>query len=83
MDALLIEVEADKKYLETSGSSGASRDRFAPSKKGSYCESTEEEMLTTNVFVGNLDPSITEEEVTEEFRQFGENYPFAFVFAVF
>jgi RNA recognition motif-containing protein len=28
--------------------------------------------LTTNIFVGNLDPCTTEEELTEAFRQFGK-----------
>lgn len=68
MDALLQELNANTKPLN-------SRDRFVPEKKGSFC-GADEEMLTTNVFVGNLDPSITEEEVTDLFRQFGENYLF-------
>ncbi len=32
-----------------------------------------DELITTNIFVGNLAPSITEEQMTELFRQFGEN----------
>jgi len=78
MDALLQELEAEKNSVGKYGP--ASRDRFAPMKKGSYCESNEEEMLTTNVFVGNLDPAITEEEVSEMFRQFGEKYNISCLF---
>ena len=33
-----------------------------------------DELITTNIFVGNLASSITEEQMTELFRQFGENY---------
>jgi U2-associated protein SR140 len=32
-----------------------------------------EEHLTTNIFAGNLAPSITEEQMTDLFRQFGED----------
>jgi hypothetical protein len=42
---------------------------------GSYVDPGDEE-ITTNIFVGNLAPSITEEQMTELFRQFGENYFF-------
>ena len=48
-------------------------DRYAPMKKGSYVEPGMEH-LTTNLFVGNLDPLTTEEELTDAFRQFGELY---------
>jgi len=48
-------------------------DGFAPQKKGSYVEPGMEH-LTTNLFVGNLDPMTTEEELTDVFRQFGEVY---------
>ena len=48
-------------------------DRFAPQKKGSYVEPGMEH-LTTNLFVGNLDPMTTEEELTDCFRQFGQYY---------
>lgn len=34
--------------------------------------STGQEHLTTNIFVGNLDPCTTEEELTDVFREFGE-----------
>ncbi|KAL7543998.1 hypothetical protein ACHAXR_013427 [Thalassiosira sp. AJA248-18] len=46
---------------------------FAPHKKGSYVEPGMEH-LTTNLFVGNLDPMTTEEELTDAFRQFGDLY---------
>ena len=48
-----------------------SASQFEPEKKGSFVEPGEEH-LTTNIFVGNLAPSITEEELTDLFRQFGE-----------
>lgn len=53
MEALLHELESEKKSV--------SRDpyRFVPEKKGSYVDPSEEH-LTTNIFVGNLAPSITE-----------------------
>lgn len=54
------------------GDSFYERDGFAPQKKGSYVEPGQEH-LTTNLFVGNLDPMTTEEELTDVFRQFGED----------
>jgi len=48
-------------------------DHFTPQKKGSYVEPGMEH-LTTNIFVGNLDPTTTEEELTDAFRQFGDLY---------
>lgn len=50
---------------------------LVPDKKGSFVEPGEE-LETTNIFVGNLAPSITEEEMTDLFRQFGEIF-FGFV----
>lgn len=50
-----------------------SSNRFAPDKKGSYVEPGMEH-LTSNLFVGNLDPMTTEEELTDCFRQYGERY---------
>jgi RNA recognition motif-containing protein len=64
MDALLQELEAEK---VTSPSRP-----FVPQKKGSFVQPGQEH-LTTNIFVGNLAPSITEEQMTELFRQFGEH----------
>ena len=66
MDALLEELEAEKKRAPTKP------DRFVPEKKGSFVEPSEAH-LTTNIFVGNLDPSIGEEELTDLFLQFGEH----------
>ena len=53
MDALLEELEAEKDKV----SKGPHR--FVPEKKGSFVDPSEEH-LTTNIFVGNLAPSITE-----------------------
>jgi hypothetical protein len=66
MDALLQELEAEKSHGPRESH------RSAPDKKGSFVE-TAEEHSTTNIFVGNLAPSITEEALTELFLQFGEN----------
>lgn len=57
MDALLEELAAEQIHrpIEKKPQS----QRFVPEKKGSYVD-PEEEHLTTNIFVGNLDPSLTE-----------------------
>ena len=47
---------------------------FVNNNHGSHCIDEEEEQLTTNVFVGNLDPSITEEQLTDLFRKYGDLY---------
>ena len=61
MDALLQELEqVDAKPPPTR----------VPHKKGSFVEPGQEH-TTTNLFVGNLAPTLTEEEVTDLFRQFG------------
>jgi RNA recognition motif-containing protein len=65
MDALLQELEAEKERNPTQSK------RFAPEKQGSYVELGEEH-LTTNIFVGNLAPGITEEQLSDLFLQFGE-----------
>lgn len=71
MHSLLMELEAEKsrkvinQYDRGRG--------FVPEKKGSFVD-PDEEHLTTNIFVGNLAPSITEEELTDLFRQFGDLY---------
>ena len=56
MDALLQELEAEKQKVERVGKDPH---RFVPEKKGSFVDPSEEH-LTTNIFVGNLAPSITE-----------------------
>ena len=67
MDALLQELEQEKKKIKPG------RDRaFVPVKKGSYVDPGDEH-ITTNIFVGNLAPTLTEEEVTALFRQFGRD----------
>jgi hypothetical protein len=53
MDALLQELEAEKQKVSMEPS------RFIPEKKGSFVDPAEEHS-TTNIFVGNLAPSITE-----------------------
>ena len=80
MDALLQELEAEK-HRE--------HDRFVPEKKGSFVEPSEEH-LTTNIFVGNLAPSITEYVCEEIFGYYktnnyvkvniGSSFRFLFIF---
>ena len=54
MDALIQELEAEKDQIPKKSK------RFVPEKKGSFVAPGEEH-LTTNLFVGNLAPSIAEE----------------------
>lgn len=54
MDALLQELEAEKDEIPRNSK------RFVPEKKGSFVVAGEEH-LTSNLFVGNLAPSIAEE----------------------
>jgi hypothetical protein len=63
MDALLIELEESKRK--------ACRTPRSREVKGSFVESGEEH-VTTNIFVGNLPFSMTEERLTDLFQQFGE-----------
>ena len=86
MDALLEELQSTKPtdpatsqvedygsiYAHESSYHGDGFDRPPPQKMGSYVEPGQEH-LTTNIFVGNLDPTTTEEELTDAFRQFGED----------
>ena len=67
MDALIQELEAEKDQVPKKSK------RFVTEKKGSFV-SPGEEHLTTNVFVGNLAPSIAEEDLSNLFSQFGEKY---------
>mmetsp|Transcript_5763 Transcript_5763/g.10201 ORF Transcript_5763/g.10201 Transcript_5763/m.10201 type:complete len:201 (+) Transcript_5763:70-672(+) len=79
LDALLQELQETKHQEPSSyygpggsGNNSNSNSHSRPLEKmGSYVEPGEEH-LTTNVFVGNLHPSNTEEELTDLFRQFGE-----------
>lgn len=95
MDALLLELEAEKQFHSNHpnsnrNSNGGSNNSgfddhqnnkkggFVPDKKGSFVDPGEEH-LTTNIFVANLAPSITEEQLTDLFRQFGEKRKNVFV----
>jgi hypothetical protein len=83
MEALLLELhreqqKVDVKQHERQRRDGGRNPRYAPpslEKKGSYVP-PEEEDTTTNIFVGNLPPTVTEERFGNIFRQFGENAPF-------
>jgi U2-associated protein SR140 len=74
MDAILLELERDKGRVQHPSEPSASRggSQNTARKKGSFVDDGDEH-ITTNIFVGNLAPSITEEQMTELFRQFGEN----------
>lgn len=87
MDALLQELQSTKPsdqpatskaedhgsiYALEASYYGDGYDRPPPQKMGSFVEPGQEH-LTSNVFVGNLHPSTTEEELTDAFRQFGED----------
>ena len=65
MDSLIQELEIEKTAVlgEPRG--------FVPKKRGSYVD-PEEEHLTTNLFVGNLAPSLTEDVITDVFAKFGD-----------
>jgi U2-associated protein SR140 len=65
MDALLQELQETSTHVTAS-----STDRAPLEKMGSFV-TPDEEPFTTNIFVGNLAPVTTEEELTEIFRQFG------------
>lgn len=86
MDALLQELQSTKPtdpatssqaedygsiYAHEASYYGDGYDRPPPQKMGSFVEPGQEH-LTSNIFVGNLHPSTTEEELTDAFRQFGE-----------
>lgn len=76
MDALLQELEAERMRAESSEMSSTNKNknpRHGPERtRGSFVDPGDE-YLTTNIFVGNLAPSITEEQMTDLFRQFGEH----------
>jgi hypothetical protein len=66
MDALLMELEEAKQKAQR-----APDPRSRGVVKGSFVESGEEH-VTTNIFVGNLPSTMTEERLTDLFQQFGE-----------
>ena len=86
MDELLQELQSTKPtdpatskaedygsiYAHEASYHGDGYDRPPPQKMGSYVEPGQEH-LTSNMFVGNLSPETTEEELTDAFRQFGED----------
>lgn len=69
MDALILELEAEK---NKTSSEPRLQGRGPERVRGSFVDPGDE-FLTTNIFVGNLAPSITEEQMTDLFRQFGEH----------
>jgi RNA recognition motif. (a.k.a. RRM, RBD, or RNP domain) len=71
MDALLEELEAEKNNKKQNHNRPTSRHEHQLEKKGSYVR-PEEEHLTTNIFVGGLSPSVTEEDLSRLFKEFGE-----------
>jgi len=87
MDALLQELQSTKPSDPATATNSGNHDfssvldssnyyhadHAPPVKMGSYVEPGQEH-LTTNIFVGNLDPMTTEEELTDAFRQFGDLY---------
>lgn len=85
MDAMLYELQstqpidllapdsADYDYGHIDDEAAFTYSYGRPNKLGSYVEPGQEH-LTTNIFVGNLDPCTTEEELTDVFREFGEIY---------
>ena len=89
LDAILLELEADTSKVASAtpahvhnhrGNSGGNNHQRSTTDAeqfhrtvGSFVDPGDE-LITTNIFVGNLAPSITEEQMTELFRQFGENY---------
>jgi hypothetical protein len=64
MDALIQELKGEKT------STPRYNREFAPEKKGSYVEPGEEQ-YTTNLFVGNIAPHLTEPQIVGLFERFG------------
>jgi RNA recognition motif. (a.k.a. RRM, RBD, or RNP domain) len=73
MEAILLELESETATLRSAGSGKMHRHTHLPPPRtgGSFVDPGDEH-CTTNIFVGNLAPSITEEQMTELFQQFGE-----------
>lgn len=57
MDSILEELSAEQIHRPVEKKPRSQR--FVPDKKGSYVDPAEEH-LTTNIFIGNLDPTLTE-----------------------
>ena len=76
MDALLLELEAEKERVahrpDARRAGGRTEQQQHSRNRGSHVDEGDE-LITTNIFVGNLAPSITEEQMTDLFRQFGEH----------
>jgi hypothetical protein len=77
MDALLLELEAETRAngatLKDHPSQRRQRGATEQRSRGSFVDPGDE-LLTTNIFVGNMAPSTTEEDMTQLFRQFGEHF---------
>jgi len=88
MDALLhdIQTSKDESHIYNNSNSNSNNNNnnnnyrdnnvnhFLGSGGGSFCADAEEEQLTTNIYVGNLPPIVTEEELSELFLPFGNLY---------
>jgi len=81
MDSLLEELTEKSKSAPTNYYASITENRPPPDKMGSYVMPGEEQS-TTNIFVGNLSPLTTEEQLTELFRHFGESVSFGRLFCV-
>ena len=71
MNTLLEELEQSSNNVSNNNTSLDQNKRIIPDKMGSFV-TEEDEPFTTNLFVGNLSPLTTEEQLTELFRQFGK-----------
>lgn len=70
MDALLVELAEESKPKAKQQQQHHSQRQQQQQVRGSFVQPGEEH-ITTNLFVGNLAPSITEEQLSELFSQFG------------
>ena len=71
MDVFLSELQEAEDQILCNRPTQQYEKEFIPEKRGSFVEDGEE-FSTTNMFVANLSPSVTEEALTELFSQFGE-----------
>jgi U2-associated protein SR140 len=76
MEAMIHQLEMDSQDVQRGNiSSSHRRDNVSKSlSQGSYCINAYEEQITTNIFVGNLSPLITEEDLHQIFSQYGTLY---------